>query len=164
MFRNILVVSLSGTFFGFIYFEWLRKTFCSLELRVQFCLLVCCTYPSLPTVNKEKNQADQRASLRVDTRETQQEPVAKQILRRKWGWIGHTLRQPASSTTRQALTWSPQGKRKRGRPRNSWRQDNEVELKQQATNWSGMARAAQKRVRWRGVVDGLCSTGSDGRK
>ena len=35
-----------------------------------------------------------------------QEPVAKQILRRKWGWIGHTLRKPASSTTRQALTWN----------------------------------------------------------
>ena len=75
--------------------------------------------PSLPTVNKEKNQADQRASLRVDTRETQQEPVAKQILRRKWDWIGHTLRKPASSTTHQALTWSPQRKRKRGQPRNS---------------------------------------------
>nr|KAG5688071.1 hypothetical protein BaRGS_007116 [Batillaria attramentaria] len=57
-----------------------------------------------------------------------QEPVAKQILRRKWGWIGHTLRKPASSTTRQALTWNPQGKRKRGRPRNSWRRDTEAEL------------------------------------
>ena len=93
-----------------------------------------------------------------------QEPVAKQILRRKWGWIGHTLRKPASSTTRQALTWNPQGKRKRGRPRNSWRRDTEAELKQQGTNWSGMTRAAQNRVRWRGVVDGLCSTGSDGHK
>ena len=50
-----------------------------------------------------------------------QEPVAKQILRRKWGWIGHTLRKPASSTTRQTLTRNPQGKRKRGRPRHSWR-------------------------------------------
>ena len=38
----------------------------SLELRVQFCLVVCCTYPSLSTVNKEKNLTDQRASLRVD--------------------------------------------------------------------------------------------------
>ena len=36
-----------------------------------------------------------------------QEPVGKQILRRKWGWIGHTLRKPATSTTRQALTWNP---------------------------------------------------------
>ena len=93
-----------------------------------------------------------------------QEPVAKQILLRKWGWIGHTLRKPASSSTRQALTWNPQGKRKRGRPRNSWRRYTEVELKQQVTNWSGMTRAAQNRVQWRGVVDGLCSTGSDGHK
>ena len=51
--------------------EWLRKAFCSLEWRVQFCLLVCCTYPSLSTVYEEKNLTDQRASLRVDTRETQ---------------------------------------------------------------------------------------------
>ena len=46
----------------------------SLELRVQFCLLVCCTYPSSSTVNKEKNLIDQRASLLEDTRETQQIP------------------------------------------------------------------------------------------
>nr|KAG5688457.1 hypothetical protein BaRGS_003054 [Batillaria attramentaria] len=75
-----------------------------------------------------------------------QEPVAKQILRRKWGWIGHTLRKPASSTTRQALTWNPQGKRKRGRPRNSWRRDTEAELCKQGTNWTGVARLAQNRV------------------
>ena len=89
-----------------------------------------------------------------------QEPVAKQILKRKWGWIGHTLRKSASSITRQALTWNPQGKRKRDRPRNSWRRDTEAELKQQGTNWTGAARLTQNRVRWRRVVDGLCSTRS----
>ena len=52
----------------------------------------------------------------------------------------------------------------RGRSCNSWRRDTEAELKQQGTNWSGMTRAAQKRVRWRGVVDGLSSTGSDWHK
>ena len=41
-----------------------------------------------------------------------EKPVAKQILRRKWGWIGHTLRKPASRTTRQVLTWNPQGEEK----------------------------------------------------
>ena len=35
---------------------------------------------------------------------------------------------------------------------------------QQGTIWSGMTRAAQNRVRWRGVVHGLCSTESDGRE
>ena len=72
-----------------------------------------------------------------------QEPVAKQILKRKWGWVGHTLRKPASSITRQALTWNPQGKRKRGWPRNSWRRDTEAELKQQGTTWTGAARTEQ---------------------
>ena len=95
---------------------------------------------------------------------TEQEPVAKQILQRKWGWIGHTLRKQAYSTTRQVLTWNPQGKRKRSWPHNNWRWDPEAELKQQGANWSGMTRAAQNRVRWRGIVDGLCSTGSDGHK
>ena len=76
----------------------------------------------------------------------------------------HELMKPASSITRQALTWNPQWKRKRGQPCNSWRRDNKAELKQHGTNWTGMARAAQDRVRWRGVVNGLCSIGSDGHK
>ena len=77
-----------------------------------------------------------------------QEPVAKQILKRKWSWIGHTLRKPASSITRQALNWNLQGKRKRGRPRNSWRPDTEAELGQQGYNWTRAARTAQNRVHW----------------
>ena len=61
----------------------------------------------------------------------EQEPVGRQILRRKWGWICHTLRQ---KSTRQHRSPVPvrepgQGKRKRGRPRNSWRRDTNVELK-----------------------------------
>ena len=93
-----------------------------------------------------------------------QEPVVKQILKRKWGWIGHTLRKPAFSITRQALNWNRQGKRKRDRARNSWRRDTEAELKQQGYNWTGAERTAQNIVRWQRVVDGLWSTGSDGPK
>ena len=46
-----------------------------------------------------------------------QEPMVIQIRRRKWRWIGHTLRKEPSNITRQALEWNPQGKRKRGRPK-----------------------------------------------
>ena len=105
-----------------------------------------------------------KMTLMCDLCKAGQEPVAEQILRRKWGWIGHILRKPASSTTRQALTWNPQGKRKRGQPRNCWRRDTEAELKQQGTNWSGMTRAAQNRVRWwRGEGGGGGGGGSGGR-
>jgi len=44
-----------------------------------------------------------------------------QIRKRKWGWLGHTLRKPTDDITRQALEWNPQGKLSRGRPKNTWR-------------------------------------------
>ena len=93
-----------------------------------------------------------------------QEPVAEQILRRKWKWIGHTLRKPAHTITRQALTWNPQGKRKRGRPKNSWRRDTEAELKRHGSSWGKAEKEALDRAGWRRVVDGLCTTRSDGPK
>ena len=52
---------------------------------------------------------------------TNQLPVEIEIKRRKLRYIGHSLRKPTSSITRQALTWNPQGKIKIGRPRNTWR-------------------------------------------
>ena len=49
--------------------------------------------------------------------------MASQTLRRKWGWTGRTLRKPASNIAGQVLTWDPQGKRNKGRSRNTWRRD-----------------------------------------
>ncbi|KAI8518919.1 hypothetical protein Bbelb_021760 [Branchiostoma belcheri] len=81
-----------------------------------------------------------------------QEPVAIQILRRKWSWIRHTVRKPADSTTRQALSWNPRGKRRRGRPRNSWRRDTERGLSEIGMRWKEIEREAQNRARWREIV------------
>ena len=51
---------------------------------------------------------------------TKQLPIENEIKKRKWRWIGHTLRKPPNTITRQAITWNPPGKRRRGRPRNTW--------------------------------------------
>ena len=51
---------------------------------------------------------------------TKQLPIENEIKKRKWRWIGHTLRKPPETVTRQAITWNPPGKRRRGRTRNSW--------------------------------------------
>ena len=48
-----------------------------------------------------------------------QDPISIHIKKRKWAWIGHTLRKPPGSITRQALKWNPQDKRSRGRPSNT---------------------------------------------
>ena len=37
-----------------------------------------------------------------------QQPVGEDLVKRKWGWIGHTLRKPHSSSSRHALKWKAQ--------------------------------------------------------
>jgi len=44
-----------------------------------------------------------------------EEPTEIQILRRRW--IGHTLRKPANSITRQALCLNPQEEEEEGSPK-----------------------------------------------
>jgi hypothetical protein len=51
------------------------------------------------------------------------------IMQRRWRWIGHVMRREQDNITRTALHWTPEGKRKRGRPRNTWRRTVDAELK-----------------------------------
>ena len=36
-----------------------------------------------------------------------QQPIEREIRRRKWGWIEHTLRKPLDDITRNAIEWNP---------------------------------------------------------
>ena len=91
---------------------------------------------------------------------TRQEPMAVQIRRRKWRWVGHTLRKAHSNVTRQALEWNPQGKRKRGRPRQTWRRSLLEELKTAGKSWEAAKSIAGDRTKWKVMVEALCSTRS----
>ena len=95
---------------------------------------------------------------------TEQHPVEEDIRRRKWRWLGHTLRKPPENITRKALTWNPQGKRKRGRPRNTWRRNLESEAARTGLHWRNIEKIAQDRSKWRTVVDGLCPSRGNGPK
>ena len=78
---------------------------------------------------------------------TGQECIPAEIARRKWNWIGHTLPKPTPDTTRQALEWNPQGKRKVGRPMKTWRRSVEEALKQANITWNAAQKRAVNRVR-----------------
>jgi hypothetical protein len=41
--------------------------------------------------------------------------------KRKFSWMGLTLRKEHEQSRKLALQWNPQGKRGRERPRNSWK-------------------------------------------
>ncbi|CAH1240858.1 Hypp6129 [Branchiostoma lanceolatum] len=91
-----------------------------------------------------------------------------QLVARSSGGNGHglaiPLRKPSSSVTQQALTWNPQGKRKRGRSRNSWRRDTEDEMKSISSSWQDLKKKAQRRVQWRSIIGGLCPGRGEGPK
>ena len=88
---------------------------------------------------------------------TKQLTIENKIKKRKWRWIGHTLRKPPNTITRQAITWNPPGKRRRGRPRNTWQRDTEKETKEMGYTRREMEKMATDRKRWCSLVDGLCS-------
>ena len=89
-------------------------------------------------------------------RQAGQDPVDLQMKKRKWGWLGYTLRKPAINITRQALKWNPQGKRKQGRPRTTWRRSTVQEAQQLGYSWGQLEVVAQDRMKWRSLVSDLC--------
>ncbi|KAK4467973.1 hypothetical protein MN116_000243 [Schistosoma mekongi] len=96
---------------------------------------------------------------------TNQLPAEEETRKRRWKWIGYTLRKPSDCITRQALTWNPVGKRKSGRPKNTLRQELEADIKRMNSNWKQLERIAEDRVKWRTLVSGLCSSArSNGHK
>ena len=91
-------------------------------------------------------------------RQTGQRPIEQEIRQRAWGWIGHTLRRPDGHVVKRALEWNPQGKRKRGRPQHTWRRTRMAELEGKHLMWNEAKGTAQNRVRWRALIEDLCST------
>nr|KAG5685865.1 hypothetical protein BaRGS_023687 [Batillaria attramentaria] len=50
--------------------------------------------------------------------------------------------------TRQALEWNPQGKRKRGRPKQTWRRSLHCELRDSGLTWEEAKTCARDRLQW----------------
>lgn len=83
-------------------------------------------------------------------RRTGVETISSQVARRRWAWLGHVLRMDHNTHPRTALTWVPEGKRKRGRPRETWRRTVERELKMKGLkSWAEAASVAADRTAWR---------------
>ena len=90
---------------------------------------------------------------------TNTKPIEEEIRRRKWKWLGHTLRKDPMSITRQSLRWNPVGRRKRGRPKKTWRRTVKEDMKQVDMSWGQLSNIAQNRVRWRATVAAACVSG-----
>ncbi|VDP75260.1 unnamed protein product [Schistosoma mattheei] len=65
---------------------------------------------------------------------TNQIPTEEEIRKKCWKWIGYTLRKAPNGATRQALTWNPEGQRRRGRPMNTSRREMEIDMRKMNKN------------------------------
>jgi len=93
-------------------------------------------------------------------RVTHQKSVELQIKRRKWNWIGHTLRKETAAIGKTALVWNPQGYRRRGRPKRTWRRTIGDERRSRRRSWNEFQGIAGDCNAWKLFMDALCSTKS----
>ena len=82
--------------------------------------------------------------------------LSDDVIERRWRWIGHVLRMDANSICSVALTWKPEGKRKVGRPKTTWRRTVETERTSLGWNsWASARTVAKDRVRWKQCIRAL---------
>ena len=68
------------------------------------------------------------------------------------------MRKEKDNTTRITMKWNPQGKRKQGRSKQSWRRTVIKELESIGKTWGEAEKIAINRVRWKTMVEALCPT------
>ena len=79
------------------------------------------------------------------------------LIQKRWSWLGHVLRKPSEDMTKVVLRWTPEGKRKRGRPKTTWRRTIENEIKERGYTWGTIERKANNRDEWRKLALALCA-------
>lgn len=84
---------------------------------------------------------------------TGQEDINNEIKKRKYNWLGHTLRKAREEPCRAVLEWNPQGKRRPGRPRTTWRRTVAEECRK---SFAQLKPIADDRQQWKEFVTTLC--------
>ena len=79
-------------------------------------------------------------------------PLSEVIAARRWRWLGHVCRMTTDSLPRTALRWTPQGKRLKGRPKETWRRTVEKDLKTRGLTLETAPRIAADRDKWRSLA------------
>ena len=83
-------------------------------------------------------------------------PVSDMIADRRWRWLSHVLRLENINNAKVSLTWSPEGRRRRGRPKTTWCRTVESEWWRLGfTSWTQIEQVAKERTKWKELTCGL---------
>jgi len=78
-----------------------------------------------------------------------------------WNWIGHTLRKETGAIGKTALDWNLRGYRRRDRPKRTWRRTIEDEIRSTRRSWNEVKGIAGDCNAWKLFVDALCCRRSE---
>ena len=92
----------------------------------------------------------------------QQQDIATTIMRRRWRRIGHVLRKNQEDITKTELHGTPEGKRKRGRPKMTWRRTVEAEANKYQQTLGTLQKTINDRHKWKIFVTALHANGVQG--
>ena len=86
------------------------------------------------------------------------EEITQQMKRRRWQLTGHVLRRNTNEHQKVALTWTPEGRRRRGRPTETWRRTVERGRGEFGFKvWLDAGTCARNREAWRARTQGPIS-------
>ncbi|XP_039281616.1 uncharacterized protein LOC120350810 [Nilaparvata lugens] len=87
-------------------------------------------------------------------------PIQMQIKRRKWRWIGHTLRKKKVPLKKTHWTGILKDTVQRT-PKITWKRTIQTEMGKAGKTWLEVKALARDRVGWRTFSEALCSSRSD---
>src|ERR1700733_6860148 len=100
-----------------------------------------------PTQVKHIEQQKQRK-----IQKTGQERLEDNIRGRRLRWMGHVAHMDGERRAIQAMKWTPEGKRGRGRPRKNWAETIREDLRPMELSWNEAIGLAEDREEWRKCV------------
>ena len=86
-----------------------------------------------------------------------QRSVIEKIRYHRWRWYGHVLRMPEDRLPKQALGWTPEGSRRVGRPKDTWRRTIAKDKRERNIDVN-VEELAQRRDDWRNFITALWAT------
>ena len=89
---------------------------------------------------------------------TRQKSVIERLRTCRWRGCGHVLRMPEERIPKEALEWRPGGRRRMGRPKDTWLRTIERERREKNLYRVYVEALAEDRSAWRRFVAGLWTT------
>ncbi|KAI8501615.1 hypothetical protein Bbelb_208860 [Branchiostoma belcheri] len=85
----------------------------------------------------------------LPTRKYTTEPLSITITERRMRYAGHVLRMTSDRHAKTSMFWKPEGKRKRGRPKLTWRRTLQKDLESKGVSLKDAESLAKDRAEWR---------------